>query len=176
MALIAAFNEADVIAQVIAALIEEGVEVHLLDHGSNDGTTEAAAPFLGRGLIAIERFPKDPGLDPAEVVDRPWESILRRKQQLATELEADWFIHHDADEFREGLVRIARRRIAGEYAGVFADGEHLALLAGEHAALIFGLSTMLGFWLVWRRNLLVPILAHTLFDFASLVWLNQVAR
>jgi hypothetical protein len=27
--------------------------------------------------------------------------ILRRKQELAAELEADWFIHHDADEFRE---------------------------------------------------------------------------
>ena len=30
-----------------------------------------------------------------------WERILLRKTQLATELDANWFIHHDADEFRE---------------------------------------------------------------------------
>src|SRR5262249_7491581 len=30
-----------------------------------------------------------------------WDRILRRKAQLASELDADWFIHHDADEFRE---------------------------------------------------------------------------
>ncbi|HEY3043213.1 MAG TPA: hypothetical protein VGJ39_04275, partial [Vicinamibacterales bacterium] len=30
-----------------------------------------------------------------------WERILLRKTQLATELDASWFIHHDADEFRE---------------------------------------------------------------------------
>jgi hypothetical protein len=30
-----------------------------------------------------------------------WEKILRRKEELAIQLDADWFIHHDADEFRE---------------------------------------------------------------------------
>jgi hypothetical protein len=30
-----------------------------------------------------------------------WGAILQRKEALARELDADWFIHHDADEFRE---------------------------------------------------------------------------
>jgi len=103
LALIAAFNEADIIGQVVGALIEEGVEVYLLDHSSSDGTAAAAARFLGRGLLRIERFPEDSGFTPAEVAAHPWECILRRKQQLAGELDAHWFIHHDADEFRESL-------------------------------------------------------------------------
>jgi hypothetical protein len=30
-----------------------------------------------------------------------WTAILGRKEQLAGTLDADWFLHHDADEFRE---------------------------------------------------------------------------
>ncbi len=43
-------------------------------------------------------------------------------------------------------------------------------------ALIFGLSALLGFWLAWRRNLIVPILAHTLFDTTSLMLMNNLFR
>ena len=40
--------------QASTVLLEDGVEVMLLDHGSIDGTRELAEPFLGRGLIGIE--------------------------------------------------------------------------------------------------------------------------
>src|SRR5207247_4523699 len=30
-----------------------------------------------------------------------WERILLRKTERARQLDASWFIHHDADEFRE---------------------------------------------------------------------------
>jgi len=33
-----AYNEADIISPVIGHLVENGVEVYLLDHGSTDGT------------------------------------------------------------------------------------------------------------------------------------------
>jgi hypothetical protein len=51
-------------------------------------------------VLAIERLP------PVPAGDRPlppfdWERILRRKSELAARLDAHWFIHHDADEFRE---------------------------------------------------------------------------
>src|SRR5262249_3472878 len=79
-------------------LIEQGVRVYFLDDGSTDGTVAAVQPFVGRGVIAIESL-EHPGANGAA---RPfaWEQILRRKAQLAGELDADWFIHHDADEFR----------------------------------------------------------------------------
>jgi glycosyltransferase involved in cell wall biosynthesis len=103
VAIVAAYNEADVIVQVVGDLIAQGVEVYVLDHDSSDGTADAVRPLLNKGLIAIESFPHESGIAPAEAEARPWESILRRKQQLAAELDAEWFIHHDADELRDGL-------------------------------------------------------------------------
>jgi hypothetical protein len=97
MALIAAYNEADIIALVIGDLVEEGVSVYLLDHGSTDATVQEAERHLGHGLVRIESLPApdDGSHVPA------WEQVLRRKEELAASLDADWFIHHDADEFRE---------------------------------------------------------------------------
>jgi hypothetical protein len=95
VALVAAFNEGDVIAQTIAHLIAGGVDVYLLDNGSTDNTVAQAAPFLGRGLMKIERFVPGGGARFA------WREILARKEELAEEIDADWFIHHDADELRE---------------------------------------------------------------------------
>jgi hypothetical protein len=101
IALIAAFNEADIIGPVIADLIEQGVAVYLIDHVSTDATRRVAEPFLGRGLLGIEQFPQ-PGESAGGDGDGfPWRALLRRKETLAQELDADWFIHHDADEFRE---------------------------------------------------------------------------
>ena len=98
VAIIAAYNEADVIGCVVGDLIEQGVQVYLLDDGSTDGTLAAVEPYRGRGLLEVERLSGGEG--PA-AGGFEWERILRRKAQLAHELDADWFIHHDADEFRE---------------------------------------------------------------------------
>jgi hypothetical protein len=94
VAILAAYNEADVIGHVVQDLIRQGVQVYFLDDGSTDGTVAAVEPFLNRGVIAIERIDGDPSRF-------EWERILRRKSELASELDANWFIHHDADEFRE---------------------------------------------------------------------------
>jgi hypothetical protein len=99
VAIISAFNEDDIIAQVIGDLVVQGVSVYFLDNGSNDRTAAQVAPFVGRGVIGVERFPAD-----AEGAEGryEWTRILQRKAELAHELDATWFIHHDADEFREG--------------------------------------------------------------------------
>lgn len=96
IALLSAYNEGDIISQVIGHLVEQGIEVYLLDNHSTDDTFVQARQWLGKGLINIEKFPStgpEPQFD--------WTAILRRKEQLAAELSADWFIHHDADEIRE---------------------------------------------------------------------------
>lgn len=100
IAIIAAYNEADIIGQVVGDLISQGVGVYVLDHGSTDGTAAALAPYLGHGLLAIEPFPRDPS-DRAAASRFAWADILHRKEELTRELDATWFIHHDADEFRE---------------------------------------------------------------------------
>ncbi len=103
VAIIAAFNEEDIIAEAISDLVKQGVSTYLLDNGSTDGTVERASRFLGHGLLDIERFPSD---------RYAWREILARKELLAEELDADWFIHHDADEFRESPWRHLKLRDA----------------------------------------------------------------
>ena len=102
VALMSAFNEGDIIAPVLEHLIASGVEIYLLDHHSSDDTVEKASRFLGRGLLAIEIFPEQSG-QPAELAGRlAWRQIILRKEELARELDADWFVNHDADEIRDG--------------------------------------------------------------------------
>jgi hypothetical protein len=99
VAIIAAYNEADIIEHVVRDLIDQGIHVCFLDDGSTDRTVAAVEPYLGRGVLRIEHLATSaqdaapPGFE--------WERILRRKTELARELDASWFIHHDADEFRE---------------------------------------------------------------------------
>ena len=101
VALLAAYNEADVIGQVVGDLIAQGVQVYLIDHASTDDTVARASPWLGRGLLRIERFPDESGGSAEDRTRYAWESLLLRKAALAAELEADWFLHTDADELRE---------------------------------------------------------------------------
>jgi glycosyltransferase involved in cell wall biosynthesis len=100
VAIVSAFNEADIISPVIGHLVENGVEVYLIDNHSTDGTAQQARRWLDKGLLAIEEFPagRTAGEGPPPF---DWEAILKRKEELARELPGDWFIHHDADEFRE---------------------------------------------------------------------------
>ena len=102
VALMSAFNEGDIISPVIQHLVENGVEVYLLDNCSTDDTVEQASQWLGKGLLEIERFPRDDDDRYGRAAGRyDWTAILLRKEELARTLDADWLIHHDADEVRE---------------------------------------------------------------------------
>jgi hypothetical protein len=101
VAIVAAYNEEDIIGQTVGDLIDQGIQVYLLDHRSTDGTVNAIERHLGRGLLQIERFPDDCPSDSETPGNFALASIIARKEQLAGDLDADWFINHDADEFRE---------------------------------------------------------------------------
>lgn len=101
VAILSAYNEEDIIGPVLAHLFENGIDVYFLDNHSTDGTVEEAKRWLGRGLIRIEQFPTDSSGAEGDRLPFDWGAILRRKEELANELAADWFIHHDADEIRE---------------------------------------------------------------------------
>jgi uncharacterized coiled-coil protein SlyX len=96
VAIIAAYNEADIIGQVVADLIRQGIHIYFLDDGSDDCTTSIVEQYVDRGVLGIERLA---GAADGRRFD--WERILLRKTELARQLDATWFIHHDADEFRE---------------------------------------------------------------------------
>jgi glycosyltransferase involved in cell wall biosynthesis len=92
IALLATYNEERFVAACLEHLFAQGVEVYLIDNQSTDRTVALAEPYLGRGLIAIEELRREGRF--------ALTSILARKEELAAELEADWFLHQDADEFR----------------------------------------------------------------------------
>ena len=97
VALISTYNEADIIEPVLDHLATNGVWSYLIDDGSTDETVTRAQRWLGRGLLGIERF-----ASAGANGDRAsWRALLARKRELARELGADWYVHHDADEIRE---------------------------------------------------------------------------
>lgn len=112
VALLATYNEERFITGCVEHLIRQGVEVYLLDNCSTDRTVALAERYLGRGLVGFETLPRA-GMFSL----RPQ---LERKEELAATLEADWFIHVDADE-----IRVAPRSdssLAQAIAAVEAEG------------------------------------------------------
>ncbi|MEA2600253.1 MAG: hypothetical protein QOF89_1245 [Acidobacteriota bacterium] len=90
LAIIATYNEERFIGGCLEHLFAHGVEAYLIDNQSTDGTVAIAERYLGAGLRGIEQFPRDGTYR--------WRRILRRKEALASELPADWYLHLDADE------------------------------------------------------------------------------
>ena len=90
LALLATYNEERFVEACISHLVRQGIEVYLVDNESTDRTVELAQAFRGRGLVGIETLPRN-GMFSLR-------TQLRRKEALAASLEADWFLHVDADE------------------------------------------------------------------------------
>lgn len=58
-AVVAAYNEADIIGQTMGDLVRQDIHVHLLDNHSSDGTAEALQPYVSSGFVEVETFPGD---------------------------------------------------------------------------------------------------------------------
>lgn len=98
VAIMAAYNEQDIIGTAVAHLVSQGASVYLLDDGSTDGTVEAARTAAGERLVGCESLS---GPEDGQPATFRWSRILQRKAELAASIDADWFIHQDADEFRD---------------------------------------------------------------------------
>jgi hypothetical protein len=92
VAILASYNEQRFIGACLEHYARQGVEVFLLDNDSTDCTVEIARGYLGRNLIGVERIARH-GM-------YQWQRILKRKEELADEIRADWLIHADPDEIR----------------------------------------------------------------------------
>jgi glycosyltransferase involved in cell wall biosynthesis len=93
VALLAVRNEALYLHRCLEHLFRQGIETCVIDNGSTDDSRAIAESFLGRGVFRIEHLPFEGFFD---LVGQ-----LGFKEQLAGEIDAEWFIHHDADEIRE---------------------------------------------------------------------------
>lgn len=111
-AIMAVYNEADIVREAVVKLVEQGVDVYLIDNASTDGTAERVSDLVGRGVVDIEnaRFYENG----REVYD--WTALLKLKEAVSRRLGYDWYLHVDADEIRyapwpgvslrEGLDRV----------------------------------------------------------------------
>jgi glycosyltransferase involved in cell wall biosynthesis len=93
VALLAIRNEALYLPACLDHLARQRVETCVIDNGSTDESRAIVESYLGRGVF--------------QIVDQPYAGYfdltaqLELKQRLSAAIEADWFIHHDADEIRE---------------------------------------------------------------------------
>src|SRR5215471_12788358 len=97
VALLTVRNEELYLARCLEHLIANGVDVCVIDNGSTDSTRWIAEQHLGRGVIRLETIPYEGAF--------ALYPILKNEERLADDIEADWFIHHDADEIRESPFR-----------------------------------------------------------------------
>lgn len=86
-------NEALYLPVVLQHLFEQGILVYLIDNDSTDNSLDIARSFMDKNIICIDRIPYNGEYE--------WEKILIHKEKIAQYTDADWFIHHDADEIRE---------------------------------------------------------------------------
>ena len=89
VALLATYNEERFVGDCIEHLSHHGVETYLIDNESTDATVAVAERF---DLAGCETAPRT-GV-------YAWRPLLERKEALAATLDADWFMHLDADEIR----------------------------------------------------------------------------
>ena len=94
-AIIHTYNEADILHEAVDHLISQGVEVHIFDNWSNDGTWKIISELHSAGVLShAERFPEAPSSDYL------WHMQLAKTAEYAATLDAQWVMHHDADEIR----------------------------------------------------------------------------
>jgi hypothetical protein len=85
-------DEADVVDAQLAYHLHAGIdEVIAMDNASTDGTTEILERYERIGRLRLLREPSD------EMRQDEWVTLMARL--AATEHDADWVIHADADEF-----------------------------------------------------------------------------
>jgi glycosyltransferase involved in cell wall biosynthesis len=93
VALLTCRNESLYLERCLRHLYKQGIETCVIDNESTDNTVEIAKGFRRKGVFRIETQPYIGYFDLVEQ--------LRIKEKLVNEIDADWFIHHDADEIRE---------------------------------------------------------------------------
>lgn len=104
VAILAVYNERDIIEESLRDLIAEGCDVVVLDNWSSDGSFEVVEQLQGefpQRMIKVQRFPAKP-TSKTSLTD-----LIAAKEEIAAGFPGRWIINADADEFRrsplEGL-------------------------------------------------------------------------
>jgi glycosyltransferase involved in cell wall biosynthesis len=109
LAIVACFNEADILAWTLKHLIDQGCEVHVIDNWSTDGSDEIAGRYG-----TVEKWPQT---GPIDIYD--WTGILKRIEEVALKHPGRWIIFNDADEIRRAPTR--DNSLSGSYSATLAE-------------------------------------------------------
>jgi glycosyltransferase involved in cell wall biosynthesis/exonuclease VII small subunit len=94
-AIMLVYNELDILPSAITNLSAQGIEVHVIDDYSDDGSYESAESLLREGKLTSLRRSGVDSCEPAR-----WQALLHEVEKVASNLNVDWILHHDADEIR----------------------------------------------------------------------------
>ncbi|HSJ17870.1 MAG TPA: glycosyltransferase family 2 protein [Solirubrobacterales bacterium] len=112
-------DEADVLEPNLRYHRAQGVDHFVVtDNGSTDGTPEILRRFEAEGVLTLI---EEPSADDFRDQAHWW--VTRMARLAATDLDADWVVHADADEFWAPVgatLKQALERIPGEYGVVLA--------------------------------------------------------
>ena len=106
-------DEEDVIESVLRYHRAQGVDFFIVtDNASTDGTPEILERWVGAGLARVIVEPSP------ELAERGHEWVTRMARLAATDHDADWVVHGDADEFwwpLEGTIGEALAAVPPEF-------------------------------------------------------------
>ena len=94
LAIINVYNEEDIVLETVEHLLTQGVDVYIYDDNSTDKTFELLQKKYQSDTRVIIKKRSELSQD------YDWEFLLKHTEEIAQELEYDWFMHYDADEFR----------------------------------------------------------------------------
>ena len=93
LAIIPCYNEEDIIVKTVSNLLEQGIDVHVLDNWSSDGSWNLLAKaFAENGRVSLSRFPHEAQRD------FNLRNILSQIASIGAASKHDWILHVDADE------------------------------------------------------------------------------
>jgi len=86
------YNEIDILEENLRFYIDQGFESIVIDNGSTDGSYELCKSYLGKGIIKL-----------SQIVTKEFDTrlLLKEATLLYKEVNPDWVILADADEFIE---------------------------------------------------------------------------
>lgn len=97
VSIIAAYNEEDIIYDSVQKMVDNDIEVYIIENWSTDSTFKIVQKlYEEKKIIGYERLPKEGPPEYGEL-----KKILQRKEELTSEIDADWFIQNDVDEIIE---------------------------------------------------------------------------
>jgi hypothetical protein len=145
-------DEEDILADNLRFHVAQGVDFFVItDNGSTDATPEILERCESAGLAQVSREPS------ADFHDQGQEWVTRMARAAASEHDADWVVHGDADEFwwpLQGTLRETLAAVPADYGALIgARAEYVPRPPGE------------GHWserldVRERRALLRPKVAH----------------